>query len=268
MPETDISTHTNGCPCDSCRLAELRARPRDTNKNDLYGLAFHAARNAHDGWGHTESFENCSTQACIDAQEVLVRESLSEPEANTEPLGPEIIADLTKACEEQEANAEPLTDAELAAMQARADAASPGPWRTPEEVGDPYKAPAMMVVDVLDGVAETAPILAHEGCRRWPWKCEQDMVFAYKAREDLPACLREIQRLREQVTGLQAMVRGFVNETLRLEKRVEVLSLGGMICPRCAGPVEECNHPDGSWFGCRVCKVEFPPLETPGSLPP
>ena len=81
-----------------------------------------------------------------------------------------------------------LTDEDLDAIEARANAARPGPWLTPEQAGDPYK------VDALD----------HEGCDVWPWggpdgndeQGKLDMIFAYAAREDVPKLIAEIRRLR------------------------------------------------------------------------
>ena len=75
-----------------------------------------------------------------------------------------------------------MTDAHEAEIRARLGAASPGPWLTPAEAGDPYK------VTILD----------HEGCKVWPWSREADMEFAYKAREDIPYLLAIIDELRAE----------------------------------------------------------------------
>lgn len=76
---------------------------------------------------------------------------------------------------------EPLSDDELDAIRQRVAAASPGPWLTPAEAGDPYE------VNVID----------HEGCDTWPWNQEADMEFAYKAREDVPRLLATIDHLQD-----------------------------------------------------------------------
>jgi hypothetical protein len=68
---------------------------------------------------------------------------------------------------------------EIAAIKALADAATEGPWLTPKEAGGPYN------VEVID----------HEGCLVWPWGREEDMVFAYAAREAVPALLKHIEEL-------------------------------------------------------------------------
>jgi hypothetical protein len=74
-----------------------------------------------------------------------------------------------------------VTDEELAAIRARADAASPGPWPMPEECGG----------DMDD---RRRP-LDHEGCEVWPWHTREDMEFAYRARQDVPDLLAEVERL-------------------------------------------------------------------------
>ena len=71
----------------------------------------------------------------------------------------------------------------LREIEARANAATMGPWRTPIDVGDPYRAPAI----VRDFRDYERPVLDHEGCRVWPWAREEDMEFAYHARQDVPA---------------------------------------------------------------------------------
>lgn len=73
-----------------------------------------------------------------------------------------------------------MSEEELAEIEARANAASPGPWLTPRQAGDPYR------VEVMD----------HEGCEVWPWYEEADMVFAYAARTDVPRLIAEVRRLR------------------------------------------------------------------------
>jgi hypothetical protein len=85
---------------------------------------------------------------------------------------------------------EPLTDDELARIEARANAATPGPWPLPEERRSP---------GIYQGQSpnydERLP-LDHEGCDEWPWNTEENMIFAYKAREDVPRLIAEVRRLR------------------------------------------------------------------------
>jgi hypothetical protein len=75
-----------------------------------------------------------------------------------------------------------VTDEELREIRARVEAATAGPWLTPEEAGGPSK------------------VIDHEGCSVWPWESEADMIFAYKARTDIPRLLDEIERLRTELT--------------------------------------------------------------------
>ena len=81
-------------------------------------------------------------------------------------------------------------------IRAREAAATPGPWRTPEEAGDAYAAPAPVT-----GIWNHDMVLDHEGCDVWPWAREEDMLFAYKARDDIPRLLAEIDRLRAAAKG-------------------------------------------------------------------
>ena len=75
-----------------------------------------------------------------------------------------------------------VDEARLAEIRARAEAATPPPWLTPTEAGDPYD---VMVID-------------HEGCPVWPWTEEADMLFAYKAREDIPYLLSIVEAIRQE----------------------------------------------------------------------
>lgn len=95
----------------------------------------------------------------------------------------------------------PLTDDELGDIIERMNAASPGPWPTPDEAGDPYD--KRIPVD-------------HEGCEKWPWLHDDDMIFAYKARTDVPKLVHEIHRLRSRLAlcedTLDKITWAFINE--------------------------------------------------------
>jgi hypothetical protein len=78
-------------------------------------------------------------------------------------------------------------------IRARAEKATPGPWATPREIGDPYE---VIVID-------------HEGCDVWPWYQEDDMIFAYKARTDIPALLDYIDKLEAERAIALRVVDGF-----------------------------------------------------------
>ncbi len=73
---------------------------------------------------------------------------------------------------------ESLTAERLAEIEARCEAATPGPW-----------------LGLSEGKHRHG-IVDHEGQRIWPWLREEDMRFAYCAREDVPALLAEAERLR------------------------------------------------------------------------
>jgi hypothetical protein len=88
---------------------------------------------------------------------------------------------------------------ELAAIQARADAAEAGPWLAPEDAdmimsGQPGDDRNYNLTEPGDPRGYTP--LDHEGCTVWPWNHEADMRFAYAARADVPALLAEVMRLR------------------------------------------------------------------------
>jgi hypothetical protein len=77
-----------------------------------------------------------------------------------------------------------MRDEELAAIKTRADAATPGPWVTDLE-GNVY----------ADGPAH--PVTAVRG--RFTEHLMQDARFIARAREDVPALLAEVERLRAEL---------------------------------------------------------------------
>ena len=85
---------------------------------------------------------------------------------------------------------EPLIAAELAAMRARADAATPGPWRASHRnVGC---TPDMDEVAGLGLEIEGPP----EAWNRGQFARGADAVFIAAAREDVPRLLDEVARLQ------------------------------------------------------------------------
>lgn len=80
-----------------------------------------------------------------------------------------------------------MTEAELAAIEARANAATLGPWDN-----------GYVPID-------------HEGQAVWPWYEKADMDFAYAARTDVPA--------------LCAALRAALAENTRVEKELNELKL-------------------------------------------
>lgn len=89
------------------------------------------------------------------------------------------------------------------AIRAREQAATKGPWLTPKEGGGltpkegrgPYAAP-----NPVD----------HEGCDVWPWDSEENMVFAYKARTDIPLLLA-VERAARMAQELFRAQKGHYN---------------------------------------------------------
>lgn len=77
---------------------------------------------------------------------------------------------------------------ELAEIKARAEAATPGPWSDRYVIGDEGGGPKHRVTfRLLSGL--TGDITGH--CRRTP-----DAAFIAHAREDVPALVAEVERLR------------------------------------------------------------------------
>ncbi len=88
-----------------------------------------------------------------------------------------------------------MTEEQLAAIQARCDAATPPPWYVHEadgedaETGEPWAQ--------LDGIEDRhGDRLADE---HLDWESDEDFVFVTHARTDVPDLLAEIRRLREVV---------------------------------------------------------------------
>lgn len=75
-------------------------------------------------------------------------------------------------------------------IEARANAATPGPWMPPTQR---ERGP---------GCDDHACVVDHEGCAVWPWHRREDMKFAYSARTDVPALVAEVRRLREVIHGM------------------------------------------------------------------
>ncbi len=84
-----------------------------------------------------------------------------------------------------------MTTEELLAAKARAEAASPGPWRSDDDhrsIRNPFG------VDVVSSESGTP-----YGIRR-----DEDREFIAHAREDIPALLKELAKQYAQIVGLQA----------------------------------------------------------------
>lgn len=85
----------------------------------------------------------------------------------------------------EEARREPMTDERLAEIEARANAATPGPWRyTLYFVMSPSQG---LIADIGPGSASV----------------NSDAAFIAHARTDVPALLAEVRRLREEIVSLR-----------------------------------------------------------------
>ena len=87
---------------------------------------------------------------------------------------------------------EPMTEERLAAIKARAEAATPGPWRVGYD-GDVLSAKGRCVVSSI-----------HDDEDRMPR--EHDAAFIAAAREDVTALLTEVERLRAREEWLAGQV--------------------------------------------------------------
>lgn len=110
----------------------------------------------------------------------------------------------------------PLTDEELAAMKARADAATPGPWRTWRgDVGDRYE----VIISQLLG-SNGREVMHLSGGFGHP--NADDTAFIAHARDDVPRLIAEVERLRQEKVDA---AKGYPNDlsTLPPNERAAIL---------------------------------------------
>lgn len=79
----------------------------------------------------------------------------------------------------------PLTDQQLADIRQRAEAATPGPWHLDEDDAEIWSADHSMVADIWE-----------------PTHASMNGEFIAHARQDVPALLAEVARLRAQLAGV------------------------------------------------------------------
>ena len=91
----------------------------------------------------------------------------------------------------------PLTDAELAAIEARAEAATPGPWTSAYHHGSPYKRQELRMLFGGHGGALV------RGARDYAVLTAPDAHFVAAARTDIPRLVAEVRRLRRQVEAME-----------------------------------------------------------------
>lgn len=109
----------------------------------------------------------------------------------------------------------PLDDEQLEAIRQRVDAATPGPWMAANEHGNlpPESSPAWCVCQMRPGYENMEGQVDDRG-RRDGWlrdvaetpgrkhEYDHDAEFIAHAREDVPALLREVDRLRAMFDGM------------------------------------------------------------------
>lgn len=84
----------------------------------------------------------------------------------------------------------PLTDEQLAAIRERADKATPGPWTSEHES---WAGPNAVLSTTFNGHA-----VAVCGEEAQPYPASVDAAFIAAARQDVPALLTEIERLKAE----------------------------------------------------------------------
>lgn len=94
-----------------------------------------------------------------------------------------------------------MTDEELAQIEARVAVAARGPWFVDEYLGSIY-------AKTNDG--EELEVCSPDGFRRW-----EDRDFATHAREDIPALIAEVRRLRKIANPEQALTETAIAYDLR-----------------------------------------------------
>ena len=84
----------------------------------------------------------------------------------------------------------PLTDAELDAIEARVEAATPGPWTSAYHFCSPYKKQELRMLFGSDGRSLV------RGARNYAMLTTTDAHFVTAARTDVPRLVAEVRRLR------------------------------------------------------------------------
>lgn len=87
-----------------------------------------------------------------------------------------------------------MTDDELKAIEARANAATPGPWEVEQKECTVLRAP--------NGPPSDQSLMGDE--QYYPWTPDriEDWQFIAATRTDVPALVAEVRRLREALTGI------------------------------------------------------------------
>lgn len=120
-----------------------------------------------------------------------------------------------------------MTESELAEIERREQAATPGPWRhSGNYITPPYSPDYRYKITQLGGTKESPGLIARNDARLIP-----DVQFIAHAREDIPKLLAEVRRLQAEKLLDTKLVQTFAEEIDRL--RAEV----GRLKPRPPGNV-------------------------------
>jgi hypothetical protein len=130
----------------------------------------------------------------------------------------------------------PLTEERLAEIKARADAATPGPWRFTAWDDSSF----MLVYGILAGEAPDSPIVAYAEHDRGPEVADADMEFIAHAHQDVPYLLEVVERLRKRVAQLEGVLRS-------VEWGCRLQFVNYPECPWCHS-----RHPDGHSPDCAL----------------
>jgi len=98
-----------------------------------------------------------------------------------------------------------VTESELSTIEARANAATPGPWRPCPESLYVFAADGHLVCEMRGAGAETSG-------QRTDGSYEKNAEFIGHARYDVLALVEEVRRLQSELEKLQHGARGLLDE--------------------------------------------------------
>lgn len=93
-----------------------------------------------------------------------------------------------------------MTDAQLAEIEARVDAATPGPWTRKAD----RRAHFVGALDYLDTPSQVISASTYPGQEGMVFCSAENSAFIIHAREDVPALLAEVRRLARDLAHLRA----------------------------------------------------------------
>ncbi len=112
-----------------------------------------------------------------------------------------------------------MTPADLAAIEARCEAATEGPWHTGLARTEPHNTPQIAVCgETFRKLWEGAPAVFGEPIGSPKQVCQQfgtdaDAAFIAASRSDVPALLAEVRRLQADNERMRRGIRGIIDAT-------------------------------------------------------